>query len=365
MCRLLLMMIVTLIQSALFAQQDTTTFYKGIQARLHYGFIFAHSTAVQNTAGAHPRGVELETIRQRIDTTVWNICHCYPIKGWSFSYFDFNNRVLGRGLTGAYLLEPTYRIGSKGQFRFRGNVGLSYLTNPYHPQTNPTNMSYSSLVSGFLRLGVSVSYRFTPKWLLQLGAQYQHVSNGGWKEPNKGINWPTASVGVTYYNKPFQLPVYKQLIYKSALQKKPYFEAGLLLAAKQGYQAGGRRARTPLIGLLIQAEKQVGRTNAIITGLEFYYDNALKQQLQKDSVSGSAWRAGLSAGHDFLLGKFFFSQHIGVYLFNQTPYYNRVYHRWILRYQLNKYWLAGFGLKAHKQVAEVIDLRILYRFKVT
>ncbi len=161
------------------------------------------------------------------------------------------------------------------------------------------------------------------------------------------------------------MPVYKHLTYKSTPQKKPYFEAGLLLAARQGDQAGGRRARTPLIGLLVQAEKQVGRTNAINTGLEFYYDNALKQQLQKDSVLGSASLAGLLAGHNFLLGRFFFSQQIGVYLFNQTPYYNRIYHRWTLKYQLNKRWLAGFGLKAHKQVAEFIDLKILYKFKAT
>ncbi len=364
MSRMLLVMIIMLIPTALFAQHDSIRFYKGIQARLHYGFIFAHSQAVQNTAGAHPRGVELERIRLRADTTVWNICHCYPIKGWSFSYFDFNNRMLGRGLTGAYLLEPAYRIGSKGQFRFRGNVGLSYLTSPYHPQTNPTNMSYSTRLSGFLRVGTSLTYQLTPRWLLQMGAQYQHISNGGWKEPNKGINWPTASVGVTYFNKPFQLPVYKNLIYKISPQKKPYFEAGLLLAAKQGHQLGGRTARTPLIGVLVQAEKQVGRTNAINTGMEFYYDNALKQQLLKDSLPGSACLAGVLAGHNFLLGKFFFSQHIGVYLFNQTPYYNRIYHRWTLKYQLNRHWLAGFGLKAHKQVAEFIDLKILYRFKV-
>ncbi len=96
-----------------------------------------------------------------------------------------------------------------------------------------------------------------------MGAQYQHISNGGWKEPNKGINWPTASVGFTYFNHRFKLPVYKQFVYKSSLNKKPYFGAGLLLGAKQGYQAGGRTARTPLAGVLVQAEKQVGRTNAV------------------------------------------------------------------------------------------------------
>ncbi len=114
--------------------------------------------------------------------------------------------------------------------------------------------------------------------------------------------------------------------------------------------------------MLLQAEKQVGRTNALNAALEFYYDNALQQQLQKDSIFGYAGRAGLLAGHDFLLGRFFFSQQAGVYLLNRTPYYNRIYHRWALRYQLNRHWLAGFALKAHRQVAEFIDLRVFYKF---
>jgi len=84
--------------------------------------------------------------------------------------------------------------------------------------------------------------------------------------------------------------------------------------------------------------------------------------LQKDSVSISACRAGLLTGYDFLLGRFFFSQQLGVYVFNRLPYYDRIFHRWALRYQMNIHWLIGFGLKAHRQVAEFIDLRLLYKF---
>jgi hypothetical protein len=112
---------------------------------------------------------------------------------------------------------------------------------------------------------------------------------------------------------------------------------------------------------MVQAEKQVAAINAINTGLEIYYDNALAQQLKKDSISGSGTRIGLMAGHDFLLGKFFFSQQLGVYLLNKSPYYKRLYHRWALRYKLNGGWLVGLGLNAHVQVADFFDLRLLYR----
>ncbi len=115
-----------------FSQSGNTALYKGIRAQTHYGFIFAHSQSVQNTSGAHPLGVEVELIRQRIDTATWDVCHCYPIKGWSFSYFNFDSKILGHGFTGAFFLQPSYKISRKAQFTFRGSIGISYLDDPYH-----------------------------------------------------------------------------------------------------------------------------------------------------------------------------------------------------------------------------------------
>ncbi|MDB5192333.1 MAG: hypothetical protein JWQ96_1896 [Segetibacter sp.] len=110
--RLRILLVMTcVLSSPLLAQKDTIFIYKGIQAKLHYGFIFAHSEAVQNTAGAHPRGIEVELIKQRNDTATWDLCHCYPTKGWNFSYFDFNTPILGQGITAAYFLQPSYKIG--------------------------------------------------------------------------------------------------------------------------------------------------------------------------------------------------------------------------------------------------------------
>ncbi len=344
------------------AQADTAILYNGIQARLHYGFIIAHSQAVQNTAGSHPRGIEIELIKQRVDTTSWKLCRCYPAKGWSFSYFDFNNTILGHGISIAYFLEPSYRIGKRAQFRFRGNIGFSYLTKPFHPQKNSSNMSYSTHLSGYAQLGISGTYQAGRQWLIVLGGQYQHVSNGGLKEPNKGINWPTASLGVTWFRQKYNLPVYAKMDNKDYKRQKPYMEAGVFFSGKQGYKPNGQTPRTLLTGIIIQANKQVGRINSLNAGIEFYYDNALNQKLQKDSIDGSAFRLGLLAGHEFLLGKFFFSQQLGIYLLHNNPYYNRMYHRWALRYQLNKHWITGVGFKAHKQVADFIDVRLMYRF---
>ncbi len=69
------------------------------------------------------------------------------------------------------------------------------------------------------------------------------------------------------------------------------------------------------------------------------------------------------AGHEFFLGKFLFSQRLGYYVFDQTPYYDNLFHRWGLHYRLNKQVGFGFNLLAHRQVAEFIDFRISYSFQ--
>jgi hypothetical protein len=86
-------------------------------------------------------------------------------------------------------------------------------------------------------------------------------------------------------------------------------------------------------------------------------------QLEKDSVKASPVRAGLLGGHEFLLGKFIFSQRVGIYLFDQTPYYDAWFHCWGIHYRAGKSLGVGLNLKAHKHVAEYIDVRVVYSFR--
>jgi hypothetical protein len=67
-------------------------------------------------------------------------------------------------------------------------------------------------------------------------------------------------------------------------------------------------------------------------------------------------------GHDFLLGNYVFSQQLGYYLFNETNYFNSVYHRWGLLYKTKSNLNFGINLLAHAQVANFIDLRLVYSF---
>ncbi len=330
---------------------------------VQHGFIFAHSSSVENTKGARPTGIELNFGWQQNDPKVWNLCNCFPKKGLMLAWYDYDVKVLGKSFIASYFLEPFYKLGKKTFFSFKGAVGLAYLNNPYDSVSNPTNRSYSSATGAYLLFGTGLSFLIKEHWWLNGSINYQHISNGGLKQPNAGINWPTAGISLIYQKNP--KPFYMGIRNKEKFWKdySVRWDIGIFGIAKKGTDETGKSYRMLLIGGSLQGSKQVGRINMLSLGAEIYSDKSLSMQLKRDSIDASAVKAGLLFGHEFLLGKFLFSQRLGVYIFDQTPYYDPFYHCWGIHYHINKHWGAGFNLRAHRHVADFIDIRITYSWQ--
>jgi hypothetical protein len=357
--------LITSFTSRLLAQADSATSSEPIQKVTtvsllgHYGSIFAHSVDVLNTAGARPVGLHLDVGRQRYGEEAWMKYGCYPRSGLTLAYYNFDNEVLGRSLTAAYYLEPTFPLSERLALAVRGTLGLSWLSNPYHPERNPFNLSYSTHLSAYLSLGASAYFRLTPQWSVVFTGDYQHVSNGGVRKPNKGINWPTAGLGLDYTLRPVPMGRPGKRVraqdWRTNRPRKDFYVFG-------GVQnvAAGESAHYPIIGAGVTYSRQIARINSLTAGAEAHMDYALREQLARDSLAHlSAVRAGVLLGHEFLLGKVLFSQQLGLYAFHQTPYYPRFYQRWGLLYRFGHSFSAGFNLKAHGHIANFWDIRLV------
>ena len=208
---------------------------------VQHGFIFAHSPAVENTKGAKPTGAEFIINWRKSDAQAWNLCNCFPANGLLLAYYDYDSDILGRSYTAAYSLEPAYRIGKRNLLYLRLASGLSYLTNPYDSIKNPTNASYSSHVSGYLLLGLGVSFALNEKWRTNISANYQHESNGGLRQPNKGINWPTAGISFSY--EPNPRPLYQGVRQKDKSWKSygPRWEVATFGVARRITDSNGKK----------------------------------------------------------------------------------------------------------------------------
>ncbi len=344
-----------------FAQLDTNVISneKVVALKLHYGTIYIHTQSVKNVAGARPYGVELELAKLDIDTAAYNKCNCYPRYGIALSYVDFDKAILGHGEMISYFLEPAYRISNKFKFNLRGAAGLIYASNPFNKIKNPVNKSYTTHINPYLQFGVGLSYNVTSHLSMAIIGSFQHFSNGGFKQPNRGVNWITGSVGFLYYSQNNNLPKYKSSSYKNWHNKKTDFDAGFMYVPKQGYNSKIMGQRKFLAGAFGQATKQYGRISALTGGVEIYYDKIEAATINTNKRS--ALQAGIHAGHTFLFNRVSFSQQIGVQIIKENSDAGNFYFRYGLSYRFTRHLIAGINLKTHYDNADFSDLRIIYR----
>ena len=327
---------------------------------IQHGFILAHSLSVENTKGSRPTGVEIILGWQRNDAAMWNLCNCFPRKGLLLSYYNYDNAVLGKSFTGAFFLEPTYRLGKNTFFSFRVATGISYLSNPFDSIRNPYNNSYSTHLNVYLLVGVGIWIKLNGRWWLNPSVNYSHESNGSMKQPNSGINWPTTGLTLSYQKN--SRPYYSgsRLKDKFWRDRSIRWDIGFFGTLKRMLEKNGNSLRLPLMGLSFQGGKQVGRISVLTIGTEVFLDRAQRYKFKQDTVEASPVKAGILVGHEFILGKFLFTQRLGLYVFDQTPNFDKLYHRWGLHYRINPRLAVGLELSAHRHIADFSNLKITY-----
>jgi hypothetical protein len=211
------------------------------------------------------------------------------------------------------------------------------------------NQSYSGNINCFLQLGLGLSYPIGNHFAVYGMGNFFHNSNGGFKEPNSGVNYVNVSIGLQYYAYSTRLPVYKKQRDTSWKHQGVHFDMSLFYSPKGGYNADTTSHRKFVLGTSFQAVKQVSNLDAITATAEIYYDDAIrsvKQTFLADSSSNIF--AGLLIGHQFLLNRFTFTQEFGFYVFKKTDnttsfggtgrFYHTTYQRWGLYYNVKKRW---------------------------
>lgn len=324
------------------------------------GFIYAHSKDVENTKGSKPFNLMATYSWQKQDSNYFNIWGGLPTQGIAICYTNFNNAILGESINLNYFIEPNITITGTTGINFNVGGGLVYATKPYDALKNNTNNSYSTHLSFYLSAGIKPYWQISPKLQLEGWLSYNHLSNGGVKLPNKGVNWIMTNIGIAYY--PYSKLNTKKII-ENFTQVPPKKKIRTGISSFIAHRSlNNESAVTYMIaGLQMQKAWQTARTHAITAGVEMYYDAALAKQLKKDNLLASAFKVGILGGHEFLWGKFGFSQQLGIYLFDESPYYPVWYHRWGFQYYKNN-WQLGVGLKAHKHVALFPEVRFGYNW---
>ncbi|MDP1727418.1 MAG: acyloxyacyl hydrolase [Bacteroidota bacterium] len=328
-----------------------------IGLRGQYSYLWLHSQDIAPIGQAYPWGLQAEFNWHLVGEKTWQQCNCYPRTGLIVSWFNFDNpKVLGHGFSGVYYIEPFFTFDKKVNISLRGAAGFSYLTRPYDSLTNPLNYSYSMPLGGFLMIHLALNYRLNKRTNVSFSANINHVSNGGIREPNKGINFPSASIGVDYSLQDARFKKRERSRFIPKAGHKYHKEFIAFVSSKVIMH--GEKKRHLIYGMGFSFSREVGKLNALNAGAEWKQDFALKEKLRREGVTGmSNYRAGILLGHEFLMGRFSLSQQIGIYIYDPSHYNDMVYQRYGLNYRLGKLLLIGINVKAHRQVADFLDFR--------
>ena len=297
----------------------------------------------------------MEYSRLRFTQSSWNDCNCYSQVGIALTYFNFNNpEELGSSWS-AYLYAQPYLTYGKIQLHMRAGIGLSYLTKVYDEVDNPRDLFFSSPVGVLLVAALVTRRQIAEQWTIVLSANYQHISNGGIQQPNKGMNFPTLGLGSEYILNPVDLRRRPRTVRKDRFVQT---YASLFITTRSVDVPGSiSQVRKPLVGLQTGFYKPVSYLSAVGIATEAYYDGSLI-----DQSGESPWVVSGLIKHHLLFGRFDFNQAFGVYLFKDYANDHTIFQRYAIEYRINPVLAVGFSLKAHLNVAEQMDPRVKFLF---
>jgi hypothetical protein len=226
-------------------------------------------------------------------------------------------------------------------------VGVTYITKVYDAETNPRNTFFSAPLSFLLYVKPAVTYSFHDNWAVSASFAYNHISNGGQKKPNRGMNYPMAGLGLHYFVKNDPLPTYVRDNFNGSWEY--YIDGGVNVRDTPD------GSREPNFNLNIGAYRKILPIVGLGGGVEMSYDLSL---MDDDGGQGAFLPALFVANH-FLFGRFDFSQHFAIYLAKPEGYMadRTFYQRYTLHYALTEKFRLGAGIKAHGHVAELLDIR--------
>jgi hypothetical protein len=154
------------------------------------GFLFG----AINPPASYEIGAEFLTARIR-----WGVVHDTWLRGYNQFYVSAMAEPIFRGIENHYFgfnLGMRYnfvRPGSRFVPYFSGGVGAGWIdSHPEIPGGQGQDFTFNILSAA------GISYTVNDHWKINVGALYQHLSNGGQTDPNPSLNLFGPQVGVNY-----------------------------------------------------------------------------------------------------------------------------------------------------------------------
>jgi hypothetical protein len=336
-----------------------------LDAGYQYGFLMPHRDYISFFVKEHIQGFQVNAGLFTNGRKSWHKSYNYPQLGVGYHYSGLANPDVYGHLNAVYGYVDRYYLNRKHRFNFGNKLSLggAYINKKFDLETNGTNLAIGSRLNAYVNYSFETTFRVAPLIDFKLGGGITHVSNGSFKQPNKGLNFLTAFSGFSYsFNK-------NMSIEPLALQEDSSKHQFLIMASL-GYKQISRKYENSYM-----VEGISGEYAHLITGnswggaaITFYYDPSLKKEIWIDDTITSKFkdniRVALNLSYELKMGRISYVFQPGVYLKNSYKKPGGISNRLSVRYQLSNKLSASFTIKAHWfAVADFFEWGIGYRWK--
>lgn len=328
-------------------QSDKPVFYS---VGAYYGYFQVHTNDLSPFRGSNPGGIELEVSQLVLTDKAKNTFGFYPKWSLGLGYVDFGHSDLGYAFTAKAYAEPFLKVHGTWRFSAKAGMGVAYMSNPYHAISNPLNRTYSTKLAFPLSAGLSAYHFLNNQWAIKTSVFFEHISNGGLKAPNLGINYPVIAIALEHSFDTYNTDPVKNL---EPIKKQQRQELLVAYSIKEDSASNNQSIASLFYSRSFGGGRIYSFTMAAM--LEYRQMRAYENAMDK-------WSMAPLVGNEFLLGRLRFGQQLGLYLMQASELPNNLFQNYYLRYQINEYLTVGTNVKAHGRVADYLAVQMGFVF---
>jgi hypothetical protein len=351
-------------QNTALSQSADSSFFNTLSfsALINIGIYNASNVKLQSILDSRPILGEIDVTTQTTGKRLWEQINGYPVFGLGLIYGNSGSRAYIGNILGLFPFVNLPVLRSHGFSLFgKFGIGVGWVEKPFNPQTNYENLVIGSHLNACINLNLTAQFQIQPHLYLDFAAGLNHMSNGGTKLPNLGLNIPLLSLGFKYNVN----PNFKKISHPiPAVIKKINCYLIVSAAITQNLQLEGPSYLVNLVNF--EVLKNFSHTGRYGLGVNLTYDPSLGNEIYNSAIfafdmSKSKFVASVYGAYEYVMGRLSIPLQIGIYLYNNYPV-NWVYETLGLRYQFANHFIVGAALKIHAINADFIYWGLGYKF---
>lgn len=290
----------------------------GVDANVFAGKVLKHEAKFELPVPSLSMGGDVNFEWKTYGRKEWQQRRKYPTIGVAFAYTNYgDDSIYGR----LYSLYPNITVplvrGNKLEWTMRIGDGICYTTRTYSRihHFDTINNAIGSRINDYFSFMTDVRYHINTHWDVQGGVNFSHYSDASFHQPNLGVNFYGAHVGVRYFPKTSSpKPIVRDM---KPLKNRWLFQFRLSMGANASNAPLG-----PVYPVYLGAayvSKRWKSKNKLFFGFDYSYSEQIYAYLRNNGFGNPGsekWNATKNAvfiGNEFLLGR------VGVVL--QAGYY--------------------------------------------